>query len=127
MLGLEPGLSERIVGQRHALNALGRSMRLRPARLGDPARPVGSFLFVGPTGVGKTEVGKALAGALQQRGRPDPLRHERVRGVPHRPRLVGAPPGYVGYENAGELSEAVRRPYAVVLFDEVDKATSSRS
>jgi ATP-dependent Clp protease ATP-binding subunit ClpC len=124
MLGLEPGLSERIVGQRHALNALGRSMRRSAARLGDPARPVGSFLFVGPTGVGKTEVARALAEYLFN-SEDALIRFDMSEfGEYHTvSRLVGAPPGYVGYENAGELSEAVRRrPYAVVLFDEVDKA-----
>jgi len=99
-------------------------MRRSAARLGDPARPVGSFLFVGPTGVGKTEVGKALAEYLfnseEALIRFDMSEFGEYHTVS---RLVGAPPGYVGYENAGELSEAVRRrPYAVVLFDEVDKA-----
>jgi ATP-dependent Clp protease ATP-binding subunit ClpC len=124
MLGLETGLAERIVGQRHALNALGRSLRRSAARLGDPNRPVGSYLFVGPTGVGKTEVSRALAEYLFT-SEDALIRFDMSEfGEYHTvSRLVGAPPGYVGYENAGELSEAVRRrPYAVVLFDEVDKA-----
>jgi ATP-dependent Clp protease ATP-binding subunit ClpC len=124
MLGLETGVSERIVGQRHALNALGRSLRRSAARLGDPNRPVGSYLFVGPTGVGKTEVSRALAEYLFT-SEDALIRFDMSEfGEYHTvSRLVGAPPGYVGYENAGELSEAVRRrPYAVVLFDEVDKA-----
>ncbi len=124
MLGLETGLSERIVGQRPALIALGRSLRRSAARLGDPSRPVGSYLFVGPTGVGKTEVARALAEYLFN-SEDSLIRFDMSEfGEYHTvSRLVGAPPGYVGYDNAGELSEAVRRrPYSVVLFDEVDKA-----
>jgi ATP-dependent Clp protease ATP-binding subunit ClpC len=124
LLGAEAGLAERIVGQRHALAALAKSLRRSAARLGDPNRPVGSFLCVGPTGVGKTEVARALAeylfGNEDALIRLDMSEFSEYHTVS---RLVGAPPGYVGYDNAGELSEAVRRrPYSVVLFDEVDKA-----
>ncbi|MBI3970696.1 MAG: ATP-dependent Clp protease ATP-binding subunit [Chloroflexi bacterium] len=124
LLKMEPGLGERVVGQRHALAALAKALRRSAARLGDPNRPVGSFLLVGPTGVGKTEVAKALAEYLftseDSLIRFDMSEFSEYHTIS---RLVGAPPGYVGYENAGELSEAVRRrPYSVVLFDEVDKA-----
>ncbi|MDQ3701263.1 MAG: ATP-dependent Clp protease ATP-binding subunit [Chloroflexota bacterium] len=124
MLGLETGLAERIVGQLPALSALGRSLRRSAARLGDPLRPVGCYLFVGPTGVGKTEVARALAEYLFT-SEDNLIRFDMSEfGEYHTvSRLVGAPPGYVGYDNAGELSEQVRRrPYSVVLFDEVDKA-----
>jgi ATP-dependent Clp protease ATP-binding subunit ClpC len=124
LLRLEEGLAERIVGQKHALHSLAKALRRSAARLGDPARPVASFLFVGPTGVGKTEVAKALAeylfGSEDNLIRFDMSEFSEYHTVS---RLVGAPPGYVGYEEAGELTEAVRRrPYSVVLFDEVDKA-----
>jgi ATP-dependent Clp protease ATP-binding subunit ClpC len=124
LLGAEAGLAERIVGQRHALASLARALRRSAARLGDPNRPIGSFLFVGPTGVGKTEVAKALAEYLFA-SETSLIRFDMSEfGEYHTvSRLVGAPPGYVGYDEAGELSEAVRRrPYSVVLFDEVDKA-----
>jgi ATP-dependent Clp protease ATP-binding subunit ClpC len=124
LLGMEAALAERIVGQKHALRALAKALRRAAARLGDPQRPTGSFLFVGPTGVGKTEVAKALAEYLfndeDSLIRFDMSEFSEYHTIS---RLVGAPPGYVGYENAGDLTEAIRRrPYSVVLFDEVDKA-----
>lgn len=124
LLGTEQALSGRIVGQDHALKALARALRRSAARLGDPNRPTVSLLFVGPTGVGKTEVARALAEYLFNDEdaliRFDMSEFSEYHTVS---RLVGAPPGYVGYENAGDLTEAVRRrPYSVVLFDEIDKA-----
>jgi len=124
LLQAEAALGERIVGQAPALRALARALRRSAARLGDPQRPTGSFLFVGPTGVGKTEVARALAEYLFT-SEDNLIRLDMSEfGEYHTiSRLVGAPPGYVGYENAGDLTEAVRRrPYSVVLFDEVDKA-----
>ena len=123
-LAVEEGLAERIVGQREARRALARSLRRSAAHLGDANRPIGSFLFVGPTGVGKTEVAKALAEYLFE-SEDALIRFDMSEfGEYHTvSRLVGAPPGYVGYDEAGELTERVRRrPYSVVLFDEVDKA-----
>jgi ATP-dependent Clp protease ATP-binding subunit ClpC len=123
-LAVEEGLAERIVGQRQARHALARSLRRSAAHLGDANRPIGSFLFVGPTGVGKTEVAKALAEYLFD-SEDALIRFDMSEfGEYHTiSRLVGAPPGYVGYDEAGDLTERVRRrPYSVVLFDEVDKA-----
>lgn len=124
LLATESALAERIVGQKHALAALGKSLRRAAARLADPHRPVGAFLFVGPTGVGKTEVARALAEYLFT-SEENLIRFDMSEFSEYHTmsRLVGAPPGYIGYDHAGELSEAVRRrPYSVVLFDEVDKA-----
>ncbi|CAA9282577.1 MAG: ClpB protein [uncultured Chloroflexi bacterium] len=124
LLGTEEALAGRVVGQEQALRALGRSLRRSAAHLGDPNRPTGSFLFVGPSGVGKTEVARALAEYLFDSEdalvRLDMSEFSEYHTIS---RLVGAPPGYVGYENAGDLTEAIRRrPYSVVLFDEIDKA-----
>ncbi|CAM5702320.1 ATP-dependent Clp protease ATP-binding subunit OS=Streptomyces tendae OX=1932 GN=GUR47_23240 PE=3 SV=1 [Streptomyces tendae] len=114
----------RIVGQDEAVTAVSRAVRRNRAGMGDPDRPVGSFLFLGPTGVGKTELAKTLAellfGEENRMIRFDMSEFQEKHTVA---RLVGAPPGYVGYEEAGQLTEKVRRqPYSVVLFDEVEKA-----
>ncbi len=124
--GLEQELHRRVVGQDDAVRALARAVRRSRSGLGDPGRPVGSFLFLGPTGVGKTELAKALAGFLfdDERAmiRIDMSEYAEKHSVA---RLVGAPPGYVGYDQGGQLTESVRRrPYSVVLFDEVEKAHS---
>jgi ATP-dependent Clp protease ATP-binding subunit ClpC len=124
LLDLERHLHERIIGQDEAVAAVAEAVRRSRAGLGDPQRPVGSFLFLGPTGVGKTELAKALAEALfggdSKLIRLDMSEFSERHTVS---RLVGAPPGYVGYEEAGQLTEAVRRrPYSVVLLDEIEKA-----
>ena len=121
---MEDRLHERVVGQDEAVRAVANAVRRARAGLQDPNRPIGSFIFLGPTGVGKTELARALAEFLfDDEKRHDPHRHERVPGEAHRRRLIGAPPGYVGYEEGGQLTEAVRRrPYSVVLFDEIEKA-----
>ena len=113
-----------MVGQDEAVIAVSDAVRRARAGLQDPNRPIGSFLFLGPTGVGKTELTKALAEFLfDDEQRDDPHRHERVHGEALGRRLIGAPPGYVGYDEGGALTEAVRRrPYQVILFDEVEKA-----
>ncbi|MER7012504.1 ATP-dependent Clp protease ATP-binding subunit [Saccharopolyspora sp. NPDC000359] len=121
---LEQELHERVVGQDDAVRALARAVRRSRSGLGDPNRPVGSFLFLGPTGVGKTELAKALAESLfgdeQRMVRLDMSEFQERHTAS---RLVGAPPGYVGHGEAGELTEAVRRhPYSVVLLDEIEKA-----
>ncbi len=121
---LEEQLHERVVGQDEAVSAVSAAIRRSRAGLSDPDRPIGSFIFVGPTGVGKTELARALAEALfgsqDRMVRIDMSEFQERHTVS---RLVGAPPGYVGYEEAGQLTEAVRRrPYAVVLFDEIEKA-----
>ncbi|MGA8295987.1 MAG: ATP-dependent Clp protease ATP-binding subunit [Acidimicrobiales bacterium] len=124
LLRMEDELHKRIIGQDDAINALSRAIRRTRAGLKDPKRPSGSFIFLGPTGVGKTELAKALAellfgdeSALIQLDMSEYMEKHTVS------RLVGSPPGYVGYEEGGQLTEAVRRkPFAVVLFDEIEKA-----
>jgi ATP-dependent Clp protease ATP-binding subunit ClpC len=121
---LEEELHARIVGQDEAVQAVAEAVRRSRAGLGDPNRPVGSFLFLGPTGVGKTELARALAEALF--GDEDLMVRFDMSEFQERhtvSRLVGAPPGYVGYEEAGQLTEQMRRrPYSVLLFDEIEKA-----
>ena len=124
LLSMEDALRKRVVGQEEALNAVSNAVRRSRAGLQDPNRPIGSFLFVGPTGVGKTELTKALAGFLFEDEtailRLDMSEYMEKHSVS---RLIGAPPGYVGYDQGGALTEAIRRrPYQVILFDEVEKA-----
>jgi ATP-dependent Clp protease ATP-binding subunit ClpC len=124
LMKLEETLHKRVVGQDEAVTAVSQAVRRGRAGMGDPDRPTGSFLFLGPTGVGKTELAKALAELLF--GDPDRMVRFDMSEFQEKhtvSRLVGSPPGYVGYEEAGQLTEAVRRkPYSVVLFDEVEKA-----
>jgi len=124
LLGMEDELHKRIVGQNDAIGSLSRAIRRTRAGLKDPKRPSGSFIFLGPTGVGKTELAKALAELLF--GDEDSLIQLDMSEYMEKhtvSRLVGSPPGYVGYEEGGQLTEAVRRkPFAVVLFDEIEKA-----
>ncbi len=124
LIKMEERLQERVVGQDEAVSAVANAVRAARAGLQDPDRPLGSFLFLGPTGVGKTETARALAEFLfddeHAMVRIDMSEYQEKHTVS---RLVGAPPGYVGFDEAGQLSEAVRRrPYSVVLFDEVEKA-----
>ena len=124
LVHMEERLGRRVVGQREAIEAVSRAVRRARAGIGDPNRPIGSFIFLGPTGVGKTELAKALAEFLfddeQAMVRLDMSEYMEKHAVA---RLIGAPPGYVGYEEGGYLTEAVRRkPYSVILFDEVEKA-----
>ncbi len=124
LLHMEDGLRKRVVGQEEALKAVSDAVRRSRAGLQDPSRPIGSFMFLGPTGVGKTELTKALAGFLfdddQAIVRIDMSEFMEKHSVA---RLIGAPPGYVGYEEGGSLTEAIRRrPYQVILFDEIEKA-----
>ena len=124
LLRMEGRLHERVVGQDEAVTAVSNAIRRARAGLQDPSRPLGSFIFLGPTGVGKTELARALARFLfdDERAmiRIDMTEYQEKHTVA---RMIGAPPGYVGYDDAGQLTEAVRRrPYAVVLFDEVEKA-----
>jgi ATP-dependent Clp protease ATP-binding subunit ClpB len=126
LVQMEDRLRERVVGQDEALNVVANAIRRSRAGLSDPKRPIGSFLFLGPTGVGKTETAKALAEFLfddeAAMVRIDMSEYMEKHAVA---RLIGAPPGYVGYDEGGQLTEAVRRrPYAVVLFDEIEKAHS---
>jgi ATP-dependent Clp protease ATP-binding subunit ClpB len=121
---LETELAQRVVGQEQAVTAVANAVRRSRAGLGDPNRPTGSFIFLGPTGVGKTETARALADFLfdDERAmvRLDMSEYMEKHSVA---RMIGAPPGYVGYEEGGQLTEAVRRrPYSVILFDEIEKA-----
>ena len=124
LLHMEDYLGKRVIGQKEAIAAVSDAVRRSRAGISDPNRPTGSFLFLGPTGVGKTELAKALADflfddekAMVRIDMSDYLEKASVS------RLIGAAPGYVGYEQGGQLTEAVRRrPYSVVLLDEVEKA-----
>jgi ATP-dependent Clp protease ATP-binding subunit ClpC len=124
LLQMEVALHRRIIGQDEAIEAISKAVRRARAGLKDPKRPIGSFVFLGPTGVGKTELTKALAefifGSEESLVQIDMSEFMERHSVS---RLVGAPPGYIGYENAGQLTEAIRRrPYSIVVFDEVEKA-----
>jgi ATP-dependent Clp protease ATP-binding subunit ClpC len=124
LLNMEQRLHERIVGQDEAIRAISDAIRRSRSGLADPKRPIGSFVFLGPTGVGKTELARALAeflfDDLDALFRVDMSEYRERHTVS---RLIGAPPGYVGYEEGGQLTEAVRRrPYQVILFDEIEKA-----
>jgi ATP-dependent Clp protease ATP-binding subunit ClpB len=124
LVGMEDRLSRRVIGQKRAIEAVSNAVRRARSGLQDPNRPIGSFIFMGPTGVGKTELAKALAEFIfddeQAIVRVDMSEYMEKHSVA---RLIGAPPGYVGYEEGGYLTEAVRRrPYSVVLFDEIEKA-----
>jgi ATP-dependent Clp protease ATP-binding subunit ClpB len=123
LLGMEDALRRRVVGQEEALEAVSDAVRRARAGLQDAGRPIGSFLFLGPTGVGKTELTKALAGFLFDSAAITRLDMSEYMEKHSVSRMIGAPPGYVGYDEGGALTEAVRRrPYQVVLFDEVEKA-----
>jgi ATP-dependent Clp protease ATP-binding subunit ClpB len=124
LIHMEERLHERVVGQDEAVMAVANAVRRSRSGLADPNRPVGSFIFLGPTGVGKTELARALAGFLfddeQALVRLDMSEYQEKHTVA---RMIGAPPGYVGYDEGGQLTEAIRRrPYSVVLFDEIEKA-----
>ncbi len=124
LVKMEERLQKRVIGQKEALTAVANAVRRSRSGLQDPNRPIGSFIFLGPTGVGKTETARALAEFLfddeNAMIRIDMSEYMEKHTVA---RLIGAPPGYVGYEEGGQLSEAVRRrPYSVVLFDEIEKA-----
>jgi ATP-dependent Clp protease ATP-binding subunit ClpB len=124
LVRMEDRLQERVIGQDHALSIVANAIRRSRAGLSDPKKPIGSFIFLGPTGVGKTETAKALAEFLfddeQAMVRIDMSEYMEKHAVS---RLIGAPPGYVGYDEGGQLTEAIRRrPYAVILLDEIEKA-----
>lgn len=121
---LEKELHKRVIGQEEAVKAVSQAVKRGRVGLKDPNRPIGSFLFLGPTGVGKTELSKALAeavfGSEQAMIRVDMSEYMEKHSVS---KMIGSPPGYVGYEEGGQLSEKVRRnPYSVLLFDEIEKA-----
>jgi len=129
LVNLEAELSAHVIGQEEAVAAVAGVVRASRAGLAEPHRPRGSFIFLGPTGVGKTELAKTLAavlfGTAEAMIRIDMSEYSEKHSVS---RLVGAPPGYVGYEEGGQLTEAVRRrPYSVILFDELEKATRKSS
>ncbi|MBW6474774.1 MAG: AAA family ATPase, partial [Anaerolineaceae bacterium] len=124
LVHMEEELHKRVIGQNDAINTVANTVRRARAGLQDPNRPIGSFIFLGPTGVGKTELARALAEFLfnDERSmiRIDMSEYQERHTVS---RLVGAPPGYIGYDEGGQLTEAVRRrPYSVILFDEIEKA-----
>ena len=124
LLHLESELHTRVIGQEEAISAIANAVRRSRAGLQDPKRPIGSFIFLGTTGVGKTELAKALAEYLfddeNMMTRIDMSEYQEKFSAT---RLIGAPPGYVGYDEGGQLTEAIRRkPYSVVLFDEIEKA-----
>src|SRR6185503_16438354 len=124
LVHMEERLHQRVIGQEEAVRLVSEAVRRARAGLQDPHRPLGSFIFLGPTGVGKTELARALAEFLfddeHAMVRIDMSEYQEKHTVA---RMIGAPPGYVGYDEAGQLTEAVRRrPYAVVLFDEIEKA-----
>jgi ATP-dependent Clp protease ATP-binding subunit ClpC len=124
LLNLEETLHKRVIGQDEAISAVARAIKRARAGLKDPKRPIGSFIFLGPTGVGKTELSKALAEAMfadeDALIRLDMSEYMERHSVS---KLIGSPPGYVGYDDAGQLTEKVRRkPYSVILFDEIEKA-----
>ena len=124
LLHLEEELHKRVVGQEEAIAAVSDAIRRSRAGLQDPKKPIGSFLFLGTTGVGKTELAKALAEYLfDDENAMTRIDMSEISGKHAVSRLVGAPPGYVGYDEGGQLTEAVRRrPYSVVLLDEIEKA-----
>src|SRR5712672_3842741 len=124
LVKMEQRLEQRVVGQKEALEAVANAVRRSRSGLQEPNRPIGSFIFLGPTGVGKTETARALAEFLfddeQAMVRIDMSEYMEKHAVA---RLIGAPPGYIGFDEGGQLTEAIRRrPYAVVLFDEIEKA-----
>ena len=124
ILNLEKIISSRVIGQDHAVSAVSNAIRRSKADINDPNRPIGSFLFLGPTGVGKTELAKAVADIMFS-SENSILRFDMSEFMEQSSisRLIGAPPGYVGYDNGGELTDAVKNnPYSVVLFDEIEKA-----
>jgi ATP-dependent Clp protease ATP-binding subunit ClpB len=126
LIHMEERLHDRVIGQEEAVEAVANALRRSRAGLSDPNRPIGSFLFLGPTGVGKTELARALAEFMfddeHAMVRIDMSEYMEKHSVA---RLLGAPPGYVGYDEGGQLTEAVRRrPYAVILLDEIEKAHS---
>jgi ATP-dependent Clp protease ATP-binding subunit ClpB len=129
LLHLEEELHKRVIGQDEAVTAVSEAVIRARAGLKDPNRPIGSFIFLGPTGVGKTELARALAEYLfddeHNMVRIDMSEYQEKHTVA---RLLGAPPGYVGFEEGGQLTEAVRRkPYSVILFDEIEKRIPTSS